>query len=359
MMRLAFTPVQTLLRLRAALCTSVHQGEFMIFIFILFFQSTVLAAEFGGPETCLKCHPQKMHDAWANSQHAKSYRWIENWGPKQTHMAQAIGLTPKQAQHFDSQCMQCHSTPVPSKKVGVSCQSCHGAAEGTGNWIANHTGYQGHFQQEMKLAKQKGWISPSDSYAMIKKCYSCHIVGDENLVNAKHRGSYLSFDYTSWVHGEVRHNFQTLIYKNDDVPRRWKRHTYGGTYRERKRLLYALDKMIDIEVALSNIGKALSTDEPTAFCYQNIERLNVALEKLAELKIQFGRRFPDQLKETLNIGQNYYQLEHCQFQAQANLHAKAISSLAQEFAQKHDGFNLGRIDIWLQQELQPALGPVY
>ncbi len=82
-------------------------------------------------------------------------------------------------------CLRCHATYVPdiesrgpkySLEDGVSCESCHGAAE---KWLPTHS--VAGATHEQNIENQLANIAPLDKRA--KMCLSCHYGTDEKTVN--------------------------------------------------------------------------------------------------------------------------------------------------------------------------------
>ena len=68
-----------------------------------------------------------------------------------------------------------------------------------------------------------------------------------------------NFELASWVAGDVAHNLFLDAKKNADAPSLWMDET-KRTPAERKRLLYVLGQMADLEVSLRNLAAASADD---------------------------------------------------------------------------------------------------
>jgi hypothetical protein len=90
-------------------------------------------------------------------------------------------------------------------------------------------------------------------YQLAKKCYGCHVVPQEDLVNKGGHRAGSAFELVSWSQGEVLHN--TWYSKGkDNVP----------ASAERKRMLYLVGLGVELETALRAVGKATAR-KPYAF----------------------------------------------------------------------------------------------
>ncbi|HXO19021.1 MAG TPA: multiheme c-type cytochrome, partial [Thermoanaerobaculia bacterium] len=85
-----------------------------------------------GPETCARCHDRE-YEVWQGTKHAKLFTTEPlHLRPRAQEIGKKLGVRLIKS---DSLCLNCHFTPkVLSGRViaraGVSCESCHGAAQG-------------------------------------------------------------------------------------------------------------------------------------------------------------------------------------------------------------------------------------
>src|SRR5207249_3285217 len=88
--------------------------------------------------------PQNEYSQWAHDPHADAYRMLFN--ERSQSIAKRLGSDKKA--HEDRRCLACHVNPLLAKlpledahvreemQFGVSCESCHGAANA---WLVAHT----------------------------------------------------------------------------------------------------------------------------------------------------------------------------------------------------------------------------
>ena len=89
-----------------------------------------------------------------------------------------------------------------------------------------------------------------------------------------------NFELASWVAGDVAHNLFLDPKKNADAPSLWMDET-GRKPAERKRLLYVLGQMADLEVSLRNLAAAA---EDGAYSHALADRVKKAAGNLDDIK---------------------------------------------------------------------------
>ena len=96
------------------------------------------AAKFIGAEKCKSCHQSKAagdpYGAWQHAEHAKAFATLAS--DKAKEIAKAKGIEDPQK---SEKCLECHQTAFGvaaegikkgfDPKLGVQCESCHGAGE--------------------------------------------------------------------------------------------------------------------------------------------------------------------------------------------------------------------------------------
>ena len=226
-----------------------------------------------GPNACAECHKQEV-EAWKGSHHFKTFREL----PRKTEanaIADKMGVRRIKS---ESLCVNCHFTVQQKNNKeelvsGVSCESCHGAAQ---EWIKVHSSFSGKtplFESEAeakarwKLAQSKGMIRARSSYQVAKNCYGCHVVPQEDLVNKGGHKAGSAFEMVSWLQGEVRHN--TWYSKGrENVP----------ANAARMRVLYLVGLGVELETALRAVGKATVRK---AYAFEMAKRADRARKQLA------------------------------------------------------------------------------
>ncbi|MDA7503411.1 cytochrome c family protein [bacterium] len=216
---------------------------------------------------CKQCHPSETTH-WHKTTHALSLNRLEYTGNSKKY-ADALGISQATLK-TTSTCADCHGTKSESSGVvklisGVSCESCHGGAK---DWLKPHAEYfEGHKFSDLKtlreerlqetpehrLARMKsthdaGMIRPDMLHDLAKNCMNCHIVDDEKLVAAGHKAAS-AFELTSWLNGEVKHNFFMDPDKNADAPSLWME-AHQKTAEQRNRMKFVVGGMVQIETAL-------------------------------------------------------------------------------------------------------------
>ena len=208
-------------------------------------------AKIVGPNACAECHKQEV-EAWKGTHHFKTFREMPR-NAEAKEIAEKMGVRRIKS---ESLCLNCHFTVQQKNSqeepiVGISCESCHGAAQ---NWIKVHSGFSGKTAQtetkaeedaRWKLAESNGIIRPHLLYQLAKNCYSCHVVPQEDLVNKGGHKAGSSFELVSWSQGEVRHN--TWYSKGKENV---------AADAARKRMLYVVGLGVELETGLRAIGKA-------------------------------------------------------------------------------------------------------
>jgi hypothetical protein len=317
-----------------------------------------------GPKTCIECHKPEVL-AWNESAHFKKFEDLGK-NPAAKKYAAALGITEGNITR-EGLCVDCHGQrahrPLVKEITAVSCESCHGPSgdENTG-WLNRHASYGAkgltrnqetaeHKQQRHADIDKVGMIRPARMYALAKNCLRCHAVPNEELVNtAKHHAGSADFELVSWVSGDVAHNlFRDPTKKqvdapavaNAEAPTLWMAET-GGTPEKRKRLLFVLGKLADLEVSLRNLAAAKAEGEYSQAMagrarkaggdlsdimpiVPELEPAVTAFGKIRLLKLKPGS------KEVLDV-------------------ADTVAKTAQTVEEKHDGSKLRDLDAVLPKK---------
>jgi hypothetical protein len=225
-------------------------------------------AKVRGVKACLDCHKPEV-EAWQASRHAVSFDKLPG-NPNAQKYAAALGITTANINR-EGLCVTCHGLRAEGTATrsitGVSCESCHGASDGDSGWLNAHGSYGAndlkrdqetadHKKQRHKTVDKAGMIRPASMYALAKNCLGCHSVPNEELVNkGGHKAGSGEFELASWLAGDVAHNLFIDPHKNADGASLWMSET-GRTPAERKRMLFVLGKLADLETALRNLAAA-------------------------------------------------------------------------------------------------------
>lgn len=225
-----------------------------------------------GPNACAECHKEEA-EAWKGTHHFKTYREMPR-SAKADEIAAKLGVRRIRQETL---CIGCHFTLQEKDNkaqpiTGISCESCHSAGQ---DWIKVHSGFSGKtilFESQAeekarwKLADSKGMIRPRSFYLLVKNCYGCHVVPQEELVNKGGHRAGSAFEMVSWSQGEVRHN--TWYSKGrENTP----------ASAARARMLYLVGLGVDLEMALRAVGKATARK---VYAFEMAKRADAARTKL-------------------------------------------------------------------------------
>jgi hypothetical protein len=146
--------------------------------------------------------PSNEYTTWQDEdRHAKAFATL--YEEESADMAEELEIEDAST---SPRCISCHSTDVPKKlqgkkynvEDGVSCDGCHGPAEG---WFEAHT--KPHKYEDMlKL----GMWDTRDMWARADVCVLCHLQIEPELVDAGHPD--LSFELVNHSRREPPHWFE-------------------------------------------------------------------------------------------------------------------------------------------------------
>ncbi len=172
-----------------------------------------MAAHVVGPGECEDCHEAEVSALHASG-HWKGFPAGLS-GARGKAMAEAMGIARPTD---DWRCLRCHATPIlKNEKLtvlgGVSCESCHGAAE---DWMDLHDDYGDgekeeesaeHAAERIAATVKAGMRRPDRVREVAESCVACHVVDDRKLVEKAGHPTGEGFEFLSWSQGEVRHNY--------------------------------------------------------------------------------------------------------------------------------------------------------
>lgn len=228
-----------------------------------------------GAESCEKCHAAEV-SVWKQTPHHQTFQTLHR-KPEAQQIAQKMGI---ESFKEDSTCMKCHYTVKHQLSsleaiAGVSCESCHGAAQG---WVSVHNDYGGtgvtkemespeHRIERLRASINGGMRNPVNIYMVAQSCYRCHTVPDEKLVNVGgHKEGSMDFELVSWSQGMVRHNF---LRSNGTINE--------TSSPERLRHLFMAGMIADLEFSLR--ATAAATEKAT-FGINSAQRASRAAKRL-------------------------------------------------------------------------------
>ena len=289
-----------------------------------------------GTESCVKCHAGEV-SVWRATPHARTFDELHR-RPEAKTIASNLGI--RSIKH-EGRCVSCHYTRQPDPTngdlhvtSGISCESCHGAAQ---DWLDVHHDYGGegvnrltespeHRRQRIAASVTAGMRNPHNLYAMAQSCYRCHTTPDEELVNrGGHSAGSLEFEFVSWSQGTVRHNFVHSDGSTNELPSR-----------ERLRVMFVAGIIADLEASLRATARAtekatygITAAKRSARAAARLQSVAAKVDdpRLSEILAVF-----EGVKLTLN---NLARLDRA---------ADEIAQLGYRFAENHDGATLAPLD---------------
>ena len=259
-----------------------------------------VASRIVGETQCMDCHRAEFR-RWKSSKHATRAYDLLRTSASSRRYAEALDIEFSEVTAPSSLCVECHGTrqtlATGETRVlsSITCESCHNASGGERGWLNAHAVYgkQGssraaetkeHYQARREKCGKAGQLRSEDLYQLAKTCFSCHVVGNEALVNdGGHPQATQNFDLAGKSLGEVRHNFHLDQKVNAEVATLWLDPLWNGKERNgagRKRLMFVVGAMVDLEVSLRHLTE--TKDEDGDF-YENMsDRVVSAYELLQE-----------------------------------------------------------------------------
>ncbi len=310
-----------------------------------------------GAESCRECHASE-YSAWTHTRHFRTHRRIES--PSGRRYIRALGSTDL--------CQTCHSTPHTqeaafTEPVGVSCESCHGASGGENGWFTIHADYGGsglshdqetaeHRTARLAACDAAGMFRPQNSYGLALRCYTCHIVGDESLLEAGHRGGHRRFELLSWIQGEVRHNFHVDPNHNAESPSLLARRD-GIDARRHRRVLWIAGRLAELETCLRRLAAA----DPDHLTKRYAGRRGWAgrAEKVRdELLEKIGPQVPDpRMAAVVEAVRDLPLGRHFRDQAAARKAAEILHEKAKQLLDEQDQVDLAGLDPLIENSSRP------
>ena len=284
-----------------------------------------------GPDACGECHEDSV-SAWKLSHHSTTFKNLPR-SDEARSIADKMGIKRIKS---ESDCLGCHFTVAESDGgtkpiAGISCESCHGAGA---DWIDVHSDFGGkdvkaededpaHKVQRYADAEAAGMIRPSNLYALAENCYSCHTVPNEKLVNTGGHVAGSNFELVRWTQGEVRHN---LWYSKDN----------NEASLERRRMLYVVGKLLDLEYALRGVARATEKADYAVSMAKRAKKATAFVKKISELVDA------PELNEVLAVaGSVKLKLNNEAALIEA---ADKMAGISKKFASNYDGSALSGVD---------------
>jgi len=318
-----------------------------------------------GFQRCVDCH-ELPAEAWQRSSHSRRSLAMLSTNLRAQRYAHRLGISPSEITR-DSRCTNCHGTRQQTHDGtvrvdhGVSCESCHGPAGASlvsDGWLELHSEGEersGPTGVEHAAALQEaGMAGVGDLYSLAVRCYECHCVSDEKVVAVGHVAGSSDFELTIWFSGEVRHNFApyTVDVEDDEAnmlaSNVWLAIDGGRKPSGRKRLMYVVGQLADLEVNLRNRAKATmkgtfatSAASRSLAAHARLKQVATHVE-ISELREAVAA--VDLVRPLLFLPpeENH--------QVALTKAADCVADAAQQFTAKHDGTQLAAIDSLLPRE---------
>ncbi len=289
-------------------------------------------AKIVGANACAECHKQEA-EAWKATHHFKTFSEMPRKAPAK-EISEKMGLRRIKA---ESVCLNCHFTVQqknnrPEVVSGISCESCHGAAQ---DWIKVHSGFSGKTAKtetkaeedaRWKLAESKGMIRRHSLYQLAKNCFSCHVVPQEGLVNKGGHKPGSAFDLVSWSQGEVRHNTWYSQGKEN-----------VAADASRKRMLYLVGLGVELETGLRAIGKATARK---TYAFEMAKRVDRARKQLAAA----AKAVPDVPEIAGMVEFSHSAGLRLKNDQKLTVSADGVSKLLVSITEKYDGSTMAGLD---------------
>lgn len=292
-----------------------------------------------GSETCVKCHENEVK-VWRSTPHHRTFDELHR-RPEAKEIAARLGI--RSIKH-DGRCVNCHYTQqvdAGSGNVhaieGVSCESCHGAAQ---HYLDVHHDYGGehvtramespqHRSERLRRSIELGMRNPVNVYLVAQSCLRCHTTADEELVNVGgHSTGSLEFEFVSWSQGTIRHNFVRTDGRQNDPS------TLG-----RLRLMFVSGMIAELEAGLR--ATAIATQK-AKYGITAAQRTDRAAKRLKSVSQKVSSPL---LEEILSVFSGVkLRLNN---EAELKRAADAIASLGYRFASDTDPASLAGIDAYI------------
>jgi cytochrome c554/c'-like protein len=301
-----------------------------------------------GPEACKQCHDRE-YEVWRQTKHAALYASEQALSrrPRAQEIARKLGVALIQ---HDSLCLNCHFTPrLLSGKVtaraGVSCESCHGAAR---DWITVHNTFRGRQvhrasesaeerRQRQERNAEAGMRAGGRIYDLAARCFQCHKVPEERLVDTGGHSAGGDFDLVERFDA-IRHDFVA-----------GGRAANAPLTPERRRQFYVLGLALDLEYGLRGIAAAREGGVYVESLARGVEKTRKRLRKALSLaprpQLAAALAAADGLRlEANNAAEVGYAVER-------------VAAAARGFAEQEDGSRLASLDPLLAPQEEAAAEP--
>ena len=189
-----------------------------------------------GSTECSACHETEA-EILSRTRHSRTLDELRD-RPAAIEIAHRLGLADPLSEGL---CQDCHLTTAlidGERRIieGIACESCHGGGR---SFLLDHPKDKNDAPKEWARIESIGMVTPARLYELATRCYSCHLVSSEKLVDIGGHTVGSPFELLSWSQGEIRHN--TWYTKGESNIERG---------RDGCRLLYLLGSTVELEAVL-------------------------------------------------------------------------------------------------------------
>ena len=282
------------------------------------------------PRECESCH-HKEFALWQRTGHAQHAMVDEHYETAE-YVKLRMGVL---SMNNNGLCMKCHYTGMKAGDgmiavAGVSCESCHGPAK---DWLNLHNTIRpdedtAEREARRRMSLAKGMVRPTELYELASRCFQCHTVPEEDLVNrGGHNTGTRDFELLSGI-DRLRHNFLHARFAAGNVD-----NTPPNMYR--KRIIFTLGRMMEVEFSLRALA---ASSEEGRYRKAMKKRLNDACERLEALcQTEY---FPD----IVSLFEEIESMKNEQSYGKAGAIANQLSVQSKRFAYVVDPRSLEGID---------------
>jgi len=299
-----------------------------------------------GAERCGECHKNEFA-VWKETTHHATFTTLHR-RPSAQEIADKLSVKSLKREGV---CMDCHYTSVATASggseviSGISCESCHGAAR---DWIDVHGDYGGksvgreqespqHRKERLAQSVAAGMIGANDLAQLGARCYACHTVPKEELVNTGGHEAGSDFELVTWSQGEVRHNFGEGNVNREATP-------------AQLRVMYVVGQGLALEANLRGVAKGTAK---ARYATSMAKRVAAAKKNLA--RVAAAATIPEVEEMLAAAGGVALKLNN---EAALLAAADSVGLATRGFAAAHDGSDLTALDAILA-ELPPPKGNVF
>lgn len=322
------------------------------------------ASQVEGHDKCVDCHKYEFQ-AWRKSAHSTFAFDVLRIDDDAREIADNLGVREIDIART-SNCVNCHATRQVKQSghlgviPAVSCESCHNPSGGENGWLQFHASYGArgtrrqqetteHYQSRVAASEREGQLRSANIYRLAKRCFECHVIGDEALIVKGEHPTGGRFELVEKMLGEVRHNFALGSKVNSEVSTLWidsLHNPSGRTAAGRRRVLFIVGQLVDLEISLRYLAKATDENE---FSESMLDRIGAAYETLEKeiLERTDNADLTDVKKATATVGAIWEKLDVDGFDADdipSYLIAATVVGEAARLFSKRDGNDLEAID---------------